>query len=492
MITSSDIFSAPATVRWKRTASSSNRGGLTLASSRRIRQMVSSQNASNFLNFTENSTNDTAKVSKGEELKEISSQLKFLRQHLDVSNTLHDMRVKHMQNKSFDLQTVKLTSSLMESSAVTQEMMVKKLEIDLENMKNQQKDCSQDTLIYRHMLERMRVTRIFLDVKGFELMKTLKLNSQILGEELEKKRKVRELRIQTKVAVSNLETYIERERKERVHDVQVIEKDAQKKRESSQNREIRMRRQIEISEAAADEDRNMRAIQLRESLMLHRFWNSIMYKRLNKDRSQFRDLETAFDEVKKATNMINTEDIIEKVLTRETSFSDIIETVNFTKSRIREYIGRNKEIEDKLATLGIVKTEISQVKSLEIEVTQKSKQIEIDKERCIKLTGVYKKVQYWTIKALGSLEFLSGDQAIDKNILLQQKLMPLVGRLKNTISNILKLKKKELQMVVKPKRNRDSFQTTRYKVRFLESSEDLLKGLNSSDSITNIKKSNYK
>ena len=454
--------------------------------------MVSSQNASNFLNFTENSSNDTAKVSKGEELKEISSQLKFLRQHLDVSNTLHSMRARHMQNKSFDLQTVKLTSTLMESSALTQESMVMKLENDLENMKNQQKDCSQDTLIYKHMLERMRVTRIFLDIKGFELLKTLKLNSQILNEELEKKRKVRELRIQTKVAVSNLETYIERERKERRHDVQVIEKDAQKKRESSQNREIRMRRQIEISEAAADEDRNMRAIQLRESLMLHRFWNSIMYKRLNKDRNQFKDLEMAFDEVKKATNMINTEDIISKVLTRESNFSEIIETVNFTKARIREYTARNKEIEDKHATLGIVKTEISQVKSLEIEVAQKSKQIEIDKERCIKLTGVYKKVQHWTIKALGSLEFLGGGNAINKSVLLDQKLMPLVGRLKDTIKNMLKMKQKELQMVVKPKRNRDSFQTTRFKAKYLESSEDLLKGLNSSDSITNLKRGNYK
>ena len=67
MITHSDIFSAPATVRWKRISVSSSGNSFSLANTRRIRQMVSSQNASRFLSNNEGSTNDTARVSKGED-----------------------------------------------------------------------------------------------------------------------------------------------------------------------------------------------------------------------------------------------------------------------------------------------------------------------------------------------------------------------------------------------------------------------------------------
>ena len=108
-------------------------------------------------------------------------------------------------------------------------------------------------------------------MKKLSLNKYLKINQHSLEQEVDKKRRVREARIQTKVAVRNLEDFITRETKEKCEELQVIEKDVKQKKESNQRREERFRRQIEILEATADEDRNMRAMQLREGLLLHMF-----------------------------------------------------------------------------------------------------------------------------------------------------------------------------------------------------------------------------
>jgi predicted oxidoreductase len=446
--------------------------------------MVSSQNASNFLNITENSTNDTAKVSKGEELKEISSQLKFLRQHFDISSALHSIRVKNLNDKSFDLNTTRVSGRIADNSVELFSQRIVFLECEHEKLKKQQEDSNQDTLIYRHMLERMRVTRLFLDMKSYTLTKTLRNNSLILNEELEKKRKVRELRIQTKFAVNNLESFINRETKEKLHEVQVIEKDAKQKRDSSKNREIRMRRKLEILEAAADDDRNLKAIQLRESVILHRFWHSLQCKRLTTDSKKFQNLEKAFDEVKKATNTNDTEEVIEKVLTRESNFSEIVESISFSKRKIASYMMKNQEAEEKLKMISIGKNELNPAKAAGVEMARLMKQIEIEKEKYIRLTGTYKNIRQWARRVLESFRFLNEDEGNFYGVELADLIKMISAQV------IRSVKKRELKEEKGVKNS--CFQSTRAKPRVLESPDDLIKSLNASDSVTVIRRGNYK
>lgn len=164
-------------------------------------------------------------------------------------------------------------------------------------------------------------------------------------------------------------------------------------------REERLRRQVEISETAADEERNLRAMQLREGLLLHMFWYSFLQKRLTTDMQKFSKLEAAFDNVKKATGMHQTEEIIERVLTHESGYSEILENINYTRTKIYEYNDKNREMEEKLSMLNMIKTEnLNPAKTLEQEVSKKLREIEYDKERFIKVLGVYKNVVNWAKK----------------------------------------------------------------------------------------------
>ena len=395
MITHSDIFSAPASVRWKRNSMSSTGNSFSLANTRRIRQMVSSQDASRFVN-NEGSTNDTARVSKGEDLKEVSSQLGFLRKNYDVNKTINSIRLRNLAVKSFDLQivqeNVKITTSRLQDSRER----VKILEFEISKIWNLQEENTMDTFTYRHILERMQASRLQLDLKSLNLNKYLRTNQQVLNQETEKKRRVREVRIQTKVAVKNLESYISRETKEKVDELEYIEKDVKQKKDSSKKREERFRRQIEILEAAADEDRNMRAMQLREGLLLHKFWYFMLQKRLVSDMQKFCKLESAFDDVKKATGMHETSEVIEKLLTREAGYQEIMENISYTKTKIKEYNSKNRECEDKLSLLAMAKTEtLNPAKEISIEVSRKQKEIEADHERYQKIISIYKKITSW-------------------------------------------------------------------------------------------------
>ena len=118
--------------------------------------MVSSQNASRFLSNNEGSTNDTARVSKGEDLSEVSSQLGFLRKYHDINKTINSIRIRTLASKSFDLQAVQENVKITTSKLQESKDRVKELEDEINDIKKLQEDCILDTFTYKHIMERMQ------------------------------------------------------------------------------------------------------------------------------------------------------------------------------------------------------------------------------------------------------------------------------------------------------------------------------------------------
>ena len=368
--------------------------------------MVSSQNASRFLNKNEGSTIDTARVSKGEDLSEVSSQLRFLRKHHDANKTINSIRIRALTAKSFDLQIVQDNGKNTTNKLQDSKDRVNVLELEINNIKKSQDESTLDTFSYKHVLDRMQSSRLHLDMKSLNLNKYIKVNQHVLGQEIDKKRRVREARIQTKVAVRNLEKFITRETKEKYEELQGIEKDVKQKKESNQRREEGFRRQIEILEVAADEDRNMKAMQLREGLLLHMFWYFVLQKRLLITMNKFSKLEAAFNNVKKTTGMYETSEIIEKLLTKEAGYVEILENIKYTKIKIEDYSNKNKDMEEKLNLINIIKAEniINPVKSLELNVKNKTRELEIQREKLQGIRGTYINISTWCNKITNMLK----------------------------------------------------------------------------------------
>ena len=401
------MLSPRATIRWKHESSYESEKSIPKSEHRRINSMIHTNNPSRFINTSLNQTDDSKKISKHEDLKEISLQLNILRKKHDLnkdSNYHHDSDIARYKKKleNFDQEEKKTHTKINELKEI-----IEKLENDTKEVSLKQGDALSATSVYKHILERMKISRMKLDIKNEDLIKHLRTNNKILVEEIVLKRKNKESKIKTKNALGILDTFIKQEINEKHDKLQVIETDVNLKQENTKKREERFKRQLEIEEAAANEDRDMRATQMREGLMIHRFWHLYLDKRLSRDIEKFATTENAFQKVRKIAGVNDAGEMVTKCLTTELAYSDLKKTVEDSTTRIEEAQGKIIEIEGKIANSEKFKTQSNMIEILRKDAIGKLKLISNDKEKWMKLKGIYEKIKVWTernLKKFDSIE----------------------------------------------------------------------------------------
>ncbi|CAG9317379.1 unnamed protein product [Blepharisma stoltei] len=442
----SGIFdlTAPATARWKKEAISANNTSFNLANHRRIRQMVSTQDASRFLNSTITQGDETQKVSKIEELKEVSTQLGILRKRHDknrANNEIYDNTLEKLKKELEQIQKMETRTGL---KLDTMKEEAKEMEEQLYDIKKKQEDAEMTRKAYEHIIERMKMTKINLEKRNLGLNKSIRRGQQTLNEELDKQRRTREAKIQTKEALKNLEIYTNREKTEIQERLEIIEKDVKQKQETSRKRDERFHRQLEIAEAAANEDRNMRALQMREGLLCHRVWFIYLQKKLKCEMDRSSSIEEAFQQVRSVTGLNDAQEMVERYLTREQTYGDLMETINESKQKILDYIEKNNEMLEKINSLEMTKLEGNNpAKKLSEEAAKQFTDIEIEKDKLRRIRSVYENIKIWSGKNLKKLgkEPLSFDS----------KLIDCVFLMKNTVSQTLKMIKENNQTITNSK-----------------------------------------
>ena len=365
--------------------------------------MISTSNPSRFLNTSLAPIDDSARVSKHEDLREISLQLSILRKKHDLnrdSNFHHDSDIARLKKNldNFDQEEEKTNSKIYELKES-----IEKLESEVQEVKQKQDDALSATNVYKHILERMKISRMKLDIKNEVLIKDLKSNIRILAEEIDIKRRSKESSIKTKHALETLEDFIDKETKEKHERLDAIGKDVKQKQESNQKREERFRRQLEIAEAAANEDRDMRATQMRDGLMVHRFWFLYLGKKLSMDAESFSSTEEAFEKVRKIAGVNDASEMVTKCLTTELAYNDLKRTVDDSTYRIEEAEARIRDIEAKIESSEKLKIQ-NNIENFRKEVVNRLKLISNDKQKLMKLKGIYEKIKAWSERNLLKFE----------------------------------------------------------------------------------------
>lgn len=100
-----------------------------------------------------------------------------------------------------------------------------------------------------------------------------------------------------------------------------LERNVKQRQEAALRREERQKRQAEIAEAAANDDKDSHEVKLRDSLYMHRFWYSVLSRKLELEMQKAVDVEQAFQKIRAATGLFNVQDIVERFLTREQTYS---------------------------------------------------------------------------------------------------------------------------------------------------------------------------
>ena len=147
---------------------------------------------------------------------------------------------------------------------------------------------------YQHMLKRMKKDLIALQLVSNDLTESLHSKEQIYKEEYNKQRIAKEHKLQSKYRLDNLMENIEHEQKKRQERIISLTTSIKNKEEALQKRMDRVKRQSEIAEAAANENKDMNEIELRANFMVQKLWCSFLKKKMEKEMNKFHNLEEAF------------------------------------------------------------------------------------------------------------------------------------------------------------------------------------------------------
>ena len=118
------------------------------------------------------------------------------------------------------------------------------------------------------MLKRMKKDFIAAKIQTSQMDKSLKNKSAVLDLEQQRQRKIKEERLQSKQIFEGLMRNIEKEQRDRQERIHELQKCIRNKEESVQKRIERQRRNQEIAEAAANENKDLTELKMRDSLQI--------------------------------------------------------------------------------------------------------------------------------------------------------------------------------------------------------------------------------
>ena len=263
----------------------------------------------------------------GEEIKEVSATMRKLRQqydnvHRQVTAKEKELdrlkrRLEQQQNEECFIEDVNYDVET-EITSTKDEMEKIKEASDFEMMKQRQ---------YKHMIQRIQADLIATKIKVNEKQESYQSKLAILEEEIEKKRKATQQRLQAQHRLESFMLVIDEDHRQRGEEMGALDKSIQNKKSALQRRISRMKRQQVIAEQAANEKKDSNELKMQENFLAQKFWSAFLKTKMEKEMRNNAPYEKAFQEIRAATGYSDVQNIVDKFLNRESIYSDLLRTV---------------------------------------------------------------------------------------------------------------------------------------------------------------------
>ena len=152
-----------------------------------------------------------------------------------------------------------------------------------------------------HMMTRTKKDFIASKIKTSGNENALKNRKSVIDFEGSKSRKTKEDRLQSRTTFINLMKNIESEQRNRQEIIQELQTCITLKEASIQKRLERQRRNLEIAEAAANENKDSNEIQLREKLLVQKLWDVYLRKKMDMEMAKSNKINDAYRQIKTDT-----------------------------------------------------------------------------------------------------------------------------------------------------------------------------------------------
>ena len=345
-------------------------------------------------------------ATKDEERNEVGQQLTVLKKRHDLSKNLLNKREEELQTLEHEFGQLSAIEATAESRHKRLVEMIQEKEEEIKRTKELQEKARDERYIYEHVLERMKKTKIHLEMKSHEFDDDLKNKQIVVNEQLQRMRKSQGNSFLARQAVEVARHLFSKEEKQHEDQAMELERNMRNRREMASRREDRVVRQAEIAEQAANEQQDPEETRLRQGYLLHKFWWHALQRKLEKDKAQSVEIEEAFQSIKTATGLSDVREIVEKFLTKEQAYSHLVQAVTETEQRVERLKQAIESEQQDIRHFEVSEhkfNEVSDAKELDQQIMQELKEVQSAQDKLQKHVVVYDHIAEWVRKVYSQL-----------------------------------------------------------------------------------------
>jgi len=194
---------------------------------------------------------------------------------------------------------------------------------------------------------------IACSIQANELQESYKSKLTIAEEESEKNRKAKQQRMQAQHRLEEFMRMIDQDHFQRQKRIDSLHKSIKNKELALERRVQRVRRQHDIAEAAANENKDSNELKMQENFLAQRLWSAFLKNKMEKEMQRTADIENAFQKIRAETGLSDVQEIVHKFLTREQNYSQLLTSVAENEDKIDRLRESNEQWRDELHELQI-------------------------------------------------------------------------------------------------------------------------------------------
>lgn len=202
---------------------------------------------------------------------------------------------------------------------------------------------------------------ISAELQTQELKESYKSKLTIAEEECEKNRLAKQQRLQAQNRLEEFMRVIDEDHFSRQKLIGSLTKSIRNKELALDRKIQRVRRQNEIAEKAANENKDSNELKMQENFLAQRFWSSFLKVKMEKEMKRTHDIEKAFQDIRAQTGLSDVQEIVNRFLTREQTYAQLLSQVADNEDKIDRLRGDNEQWRNELHDLQIKASGITDI-----------------------------------------------------------------------------------------------------------------------------------
>lgn len=257
---------------------------------------------------------------------------------------------------------------------------------------------------YSHMISTMKQDLQRTMIETNKLEDGIKKRQALLENEKLEYNKVKVEKYRAQSGLDQMTRNVEEDQKKTQAKVEQLTKQINEKTQAVSRRLQRMKHQQMVKEAARTDQTDQNENKLREQLLIYKFWNTFLRRKMEREIQNNSDASEAFERIRASTGLEDFQEIVKKFLSRENTYTQLLEAVTEAERQKEKVKQENDKLTEELREKRIEldgllgKNEESDVYKLKKEIDTLSQEEQGLLEKYQRCSIVYDQLRKWVLK----------------------------------------------------------------------------------------------